>query len=581
MKKLIIGIAILIQCISVGAMENQRQNAVNRDGTAELVPAGFFDAGITRMNENIQNAIRTVSADRGALPNEITTLSTDYRSYFEGLRSQINRIYLEQMRAQQQRQEAAINEMTRERDAEISRRNTEIQQLRTRLNELAASTHATIVNLGDIDGQMGNIENDLRERRNRAVTVSVSELFSEGDFSDRADVFDRQLSDMSTSINVDGNSVGSAFDATQAVYNASVNTLALNIQRRYDESVISLIHQFDEHKRLLEEGYTQAISSLDGTIQRLTEENTRLERKQELMNLVNAAISSNYSLAGRPLIRTRGADVKAISDFLQRKSTMEDLYNKFQAFSNLYGRRDLGVLATRADLDKVQNWITTAQTAYSLYGSLSFPAPAKPYNYEEGGDSPGHRDEGFDGANINTFLVSAKSRIESGLASLGSRASSARSRLNSIWNSTAAAANVKVQMFWDHPSFWGNATNQLVFYKNKVKEGRFFQEYGGGWWRDEEGFVGGHHGGCNVGLNSGDARAVWNSKFVTRYNEALRDMQNAHYQRYNQLLDFETNPESELNRAYRQAGRTSPTCVDVPVIELDRLINQYNEFMRM
>ncbi len=592
MRKVIMGIAILIQCINIGAMERRRSSTSRNTRTAELVPAGFFDAGVIRMNENIQNVTRTVSLNKRALSNGIAALSTEYRNYLNELRPKINQIHFQQLQAQQQEQETSVNKVVQEKDAEIKKKKTEIQRLRTKMNSLASASHTTVVGFDNLDAQIRDIESDLRKKREKAITADVSELFSESDFSNRADVFDMHLEDVSTSIRLSSNRVGTTLDSIQAVYNTNVNLLKLEVQSRHNEDIAKLIHQFNEEKRLLDEEYSRKIDILNDIIQRLKNENTQLERKLEFKNSVNTVLSSNPSLAGRPIIRNKAADIKAIRDFSQKKRMMEDLYDKFKAFAGLYGKRSFGIKATKMDLRKIQDWITSARSIYSLYEQCVFPQDAAPFSSREdlhnppswitvttGGWGLPKGTASFSGTDIAAPLNNITNRITTGLNGLnGTHAVAARRRLNTILQNNPDI-NTRVTMVWLMRTWWNHATDEMEFLKNGAQQGRLFQEYGGKNWRHAEGFVGNRDSETDGGYP--DGTAIWNTQFVPKYNEALQEVKNAIHQREAQLLDLETNPESELNKAYRQAKKASPTCIDFPVAALDKLINQYNEFMRM
>lgn len=46
------------------------------------------------------------------------------------------------------------------------------------------------------------------------------------------------------------------------------------------------------------------------------------------------------------------------------------------------------------------------------------------------------------------------------------------------------------------------------------------------------------------------------------------------------LFDFETNPESPLQRLYRESGKINPSVIDFPSTEIDALVKQCNEFIK-
>lgn len=597
MKKMIIGIAILIQCIDIGAMENQRRNTPNNSsnflpanhfdtktgvavasqrfagamknqrastprGSNNFLPANCFDVGIDCMGDDVLNAIKAAASDKAALSREIAKLSSGYRNYFDRLRVQINQEHFRQMTDLQQQHETVLNETIQEKDREIKRKKSQINRLKAQVKSQASSLNEATTDISHLEAYIQRLENDLQAKRTAAATTEVSDLFSDDDFANKADIFDTQLHNMEDSINADSNNADAACNTIKSVYDVTTNMVISDIQRRHTKEITRLINQFDEKERLIKEEYDKTIESLNEQIQTLTNENTRLQCKLDLMRSVNQVLSANPSLAGRPLIRTRAASVKAVTDFVQRKNTMEDLYNRFRAFSNLYGRTDLGVKATKVDFNKVQNWIATAQNAYSLYGKCVFP----------NGSS-------FSGADIAAPLNRIRERIETELSGLSRRyADAARERLNSIFQNNPVI-NTTVAMSYETKIFYGHQANELRFNKNGAEIGYLFQEYGGGNWRHETGFVGWHEGKTDGGYPNGIT--TWNTQFIPRYNAALEETRNAILQREAQLLDFETNPESELNKAYKQAKKVSPTCIDFPVAALDKLINQYNEFMRM
>lgn len=352
-----------------------------------------------------------------------------------------------------------------------------------------------------------------------------------------------------------------------------------SLQDRHEEQLDCMTRLFEERCSHLTEAYERQIDMLRDVVTTLTMQNERMQKEAELKSIVGRILMAHPS--SQLIITERAQDIGSISDLFQRRDRVQGLYGHFQLFRELYGREDLEVEVTSTHLQTIKDWLDTV--SINRYGVFTLPNPCPGYHNEEGRDCPEYRKHAFSGKDMGgNILHQERERIESLLLHFENHSlvEEARARLNSIFQNTSAA-DTSVFLQWSHSWFWGHRTNILSYTENGKEKGYFFHEYGGGFWKELRGFAGSFSGKFWVPWESGDARDLWNSQFVSRYNEALNITFQAIQERARLLVDFETSSESPLNQLYIQAGETSPSIVYFPTTELEVLIKQYNNFIKM
>lgn len=189
---------------------------------------------------------------------------------------------------------------------------------------------------------------------------------------------------------------------------------------------------------------------------------------------------------------------------------------------------------------------------------------------------PKGTENAFSGVSIGQPLAQAKARLTAHIDTLESTEKTAvQLQLLSIFQRSAAEDSVSVS--WTHPWFWGTTcTHDINYYKNGSHIGHLFQETTGGWWGESWGIFGYSSGHKGSGL---DWNGAWNT-CRQNFQQDLSTTIDAIKQRAMLLFDFETNPESKLQKLYKQAGIVPALTLPFPSMEIESLIKQCNDFIK-
>lgn len=322
----------------------------------------------------------------------------------------------------------------------------------------------------------------------------------------------------------------------------------------------------------MEEAYEQQKSLMQRMIDEVTAINLKLEKERELADIIHGVYLSNPSdkfLFSRSFIGDNVQEITAINDLSQRRARVEDLYNKFKLFSSIYGREDLGVKATLADLEKIKNWLdkTNIDVVLRYYGNITL-----------GGNS-----QSFDGRVMGTPLTKKKATLEPQFSKKLAESHIAATELRNIWMTTGKADNFGsqvserfcVQGYKIYPYETGcNGERykrdgiRFVFYLNG-------NEIGGKW----DTCV--HEASCRWNCGWWQDTSCWGGTSDPNFVETSRQLTFAAIkQRAMLLFDFETNPESELQKFYKEAGIVPTLTLPFPSMEIDTLIKQCNDFIK-
>ena len=117
-----------------------------------------------------------------------------------------------------------------------------------------------------------------------------------------------------------------------------------------------------------------------------------------------------------------------------------------------------------------------------------------------------------------------------------------------------------------------------IYKKNGRELGYLWIEHQGAYWGESRGMFGNVSKQTKTGwLHWEDA---WNEESKNAFQRDLNGTVEAIKNRAKLLFDFETNPESPLQRLYQESGQVNPSIIDFPSAEIDALVRQCNDFIR-
>ena len=140
--------------------------------------------------------------------------------------------------------------------------------------------------------------------------------------------------------------------------------LIRNLKKQQKDILESIAMQYNE--KLKREGETneQKESLLQKTIDELTALKSRLEKEKELHEHVSQVFIANPSLKPEEIM-IRSAEINRMTDIFKKRAAVQAEYLKFQLFSGLLGREDLGINAKQDDLTKVSEYLNNTKVKVS------------------------------------------------------------------------------------------------------------------------------------------------------------------------------------------------------------------------
>jgi len=300
----------------------------------------------------------------------------------------------------------------------------------------------------------------------------------------------------------------------------------------------------------------------------LFKRNSDLEKKNELTNLIHSIYrinSSNKFLMSGSLIKSNSQDIMDIKDLLKRREQVQELYSIFYLFSNLLGRKDLGVKTEKHDLDIIKKWLDQIQidkiliqygfsylketeNAINNLNNKLYKQPVKKTISHYGYVIHCLMDEQiYNGSNINKNLLNAYEKLKDKIIALnGVNKVQVESELSSIFKNN----NTGEDKIYLNVLGFNNNINVIYYFKNG-KRLKIFR-----------------------GLKSFD-------EFKKRFKNDLNELVEPIKQRAILLFDFETNPKSILQKLYQESNQINPKIIPFPFREIDNLIRQCNEFIKI
>ena len=626
MKKVILGIALLSQFV-YGVEGVPEFTEVSKKGNQSLIQLNFFDNSKAEFRKKVKESAQIVASEfrrLNALPeldeeerenqkfqaviNEFEGLNIFCKDEFDKNRNKANEVFL-----------SALAARTKDiMQKEISQKEAEIIRLQGRLDELLKDAPQTAESLKIYDRFIRRAEKNVSEAKEKTEHFDAPELVGEKQINDTFKGFSEKLNEIRSEVQEGKDNlektIREVFEKTQRQYEDSTNTLLKNLEYRYDDIVEGVEERYKDQKKYLAEAYDRQIAIMNDKINEFMALNAQLEKDKELLSLINSVYRSNPDdefIRNHSFISGNVQEMKDIEDLFTRRNQVENIYNKIKLFSDLFGREDLGVKAKPSDLETIRIWLdrTNMDAVLAKYGNFSVPSNDRihqafngaPFGKLEGEDGwhrnglffssckgPGGQVNSFNGLDIGKPLLDAKERLEKQIGSLnGPSKDSVQAELVSVFQNNEAADCV-VRVTWTHPFRPGEGnfnSDEVNYYRNGHRLGHLFQEHIVDFWGGSDGIFG------NVPLSKRiwgrwhprdtlNWEWAWKNKSKDTFQEHLNETVNAIKNRAKLLFDFETNPNSPLQRLYQESGQTNPSVINFPFAEIDALVKQCNDFVK-
>ncbi|OUM62874.1 hypothetical protein PIROE2DRAFT_61615 [Piromyces sp. E2] len=370
----------------------------------------------------------------------------------------------------------------------------------------------------------------------------------------------------------------SAFYGEQAKEDSKFKLLATVLDDKHQSQMRTLAMLAQSEKNRQRNAFDREMGAKNAQLEETRNEKIRVEKEKELQALVYRVFTANPDNAfirSHSFISCNAQEIRDIEDLSTRRDRVEDIYNKVRLFSELLGREDLGVEAKPYDLKAVRSWLdrTTMDAILAKYGNFPFSINVDSLF----SDMSWEKTNTFNGSDIGRPLLNAKGRLEEQIGSLsGADKSLVLSRLASIFQRNASDDVVKAKL--TRPWHWRQHVYELFYFKNGSQKGNYWKEYQGRYFAHSWGIFGHVEHQEHASIIS--PAEAWQGRGKNQFRRDLNETVNAIKNRAKLLFDFETNPNSPLQRLYQESGQTNPSVINFPSTEIDALVKQCNKFIK-
>jgi len=543
---------------------------------------------------------------------EISVLEVFCQNELEILRKTANQNFQDLITKNHSTQEAETNKI-------INEKNEEIKELRERLENLLNTSPNVKENIKAYDSQRKEAEENTRKINEEAKIVIIPEMVTKEQINGMLNNILEELNDIKEEIIQNSNDVSKGVEAalgqSQYMYKVNIKALIESMKTQFQRNLDDIILQYHDKENNIKKAYEAEKNILIKMIDEIKRINSESEKARNLEKMIHGIYTSNPDnsfIRNRSFILYNVKEIRGIKDLMERRNKVEELYNKLKLFSILFGREDLGVKVKTSDLEKIKLWLdrTNIIVILNQYVNLSFskwnnnlfngspqkflPNNTRPHSPLIGGfmgSGPKGEQNDFNGSDIGKPLLHKKEVLENQINSLnGTNRNLVLAQLNSIFEKNAADNYVSTTL--THPFHWRSFNTEVIdYHKNGEKLGYFWNEHQGANWGYSEGIFGNVPWTKNAftGVLGFRKKAfsdisgwknVW-SICANHFKKDLDETINAIKNRAILLFDFETNPDSPLQSLYQESNQINPSIIDFPSSEMEDLIKNCNEFIKM
>jgi len=573
--------------------ETAEVTEVSKKEKKSLVPLNFFDNSKMMFSKQLKKSTQHIANEFCKLNalseldkeekenqklltviNEFEVLNIFCKNEFDKNREKANEAFLHVLAARTK------NTM---RD-EIASKEAEINRLQERLDGLLKDSPQTAESLNSYDKILRRAAEDVMTSKEETENFDASkyELIKEKQITKTLERLNEKLNAIQNELQSDKDDLEETlrdiFEKTKEQYENSTSALIENLEYRYEDIITEVEERYKDQKKNLVKAYDRQIDVMNDKINEFIALNAKLEKEKELQSLVYGVYRSNIDnefLKSHSLILDNAQEIRSIGDLFTRRSRVEDIYNKVRLFSNLLGREDLGVEVKASYLETIRVWLdrTKMDAVLAKYGNFPFSIDVESLF----ADMSWEKTNTLNGSDIGRPLLNAKERLENQIDSLnGTDKNMVLSQLASIFQNNAADNDVKAML--TRPWHWRQHIYILHYYKNGAHIGEYWKEYQGRYWAHSWGIFGQVDRNWNPAIMS--PKSAWQGSCKNQFQQDLNETVAAIKDRAKLLFDFETNPDSPLQRLYQESEQINPSIIDFPSTEIDALVKQCNDFIK-
>ncbi|MDR1982537.1 MAG: hypothetical protein LBQ08_01930 [Holosporaceae bacterium] len=346
MKKTLVTV-IFLQCLNLYGMQTIPTSNIQSSTVATLVAANYFDDEIRRFSQDIKSEMTRVNSGTSTVEQAIISITGNSKSWFNSCRAQINERYMKLVIAQQHQKQLEIETITAAKDQEIRILQ---KRLDTLLSAHTEGLEGLKAQLRIFDQQRVEAEQHVRTARERVDSTSTSELVTESQLRRTMDRLTRDLGTIRTEIQDGKRTLEEAFVRAEEKYSDGIETLIHGLEDRYADILSGVVERSTEKITHLSEAYEHQIELIRHMLDEAIAATKEAEKKSTLRSMLLQVPATNKNF-----IRIKALNAERM-DIFGRHKTVEELYARFLPFSELFGRADLGVIATLEDLASIKTY---------------------------------------------------------------------------------------------------------------------------------------------------------------------------------------------------------------------------------
>ena len=341
----------------------------DENNNKELIPKEFYQNSALRFKEELNKSAQRINQG-SEMGNEITTLGNFCQNEFEDVRKEANGIFQKWVEKEKLKQEKEINNVIKEKDKEI-------EKLQTTINELLKGSPNIRENIKIYDNQRKDAERKIKKMKEETRTINIPEMLTRDQVNDTLATLHEELNEIKEEIQHNANNVSrdveDVLKETQYMYKANIKSLVSSLKSQFHRNLNDIASQYNDKEKHLKEAYEAQKDVLNKMIDEIRKLNFDLEKKNQLGSRVSHVFIANSSLKPEKIM-VRSFDINNILDINLKHNKVQDEYNKFVLFSELYGNKDLDIVATKNDLNAVKQYVDNT----AIIPFTAVPPPQRP-----------------------------------------------------------------------------------------------------------------------------------------------------------------------------------------------------------
>jgi len=327
----------------------------------ELVSKDFYQNTTLRFKNELKRSVQRINHG-SELEKEVMILEKFCENEFEGFGEKFKNIIQEWMKEEKLQQERIMNDTFKEKDEKI-------QELEARLNRLLNGSPNARDNLKAYDHQIQNANENIKKIQQEIVVIP--EMLTKDQIDDILKDIHEELNEIKDEIKQNTDDVSrnmeNVLNQTQYMYKTNIKSLVKHLKWQLNQNLTDMATKYNEKEKNLIKEYEAKEKGLQAMVDQISKMNSDLEKKSQLKSRIHHVFMINPSLRPEKIL-IRSFDIQQIGDPMLKHNRLQQEYNKFVLFSELYGKTELGVFATTEDLNAVNHYSNT-------------PVPVEPQPY--------------------------------------------------------------------------------------------------------------------------------------------------------------------------------------------------------